>query len=780
MVLVSSFLSICAIAQSDLHAKLVDKNGAPVVGAKVDYRFYDNAEKDPKSRFKMFTAKTEPDGSFTFQSFQASTLPITVAVQFPNGNMRRATIKSDGETAVVDDKSFALTVKIVDAKRQPVSGALVSIDQMIITSPNGRGFMISPGNKPVPTNVSGIAKILDIAADTAVYYKVDAKGYPALTDQTQNLKADESITVSVLHPVTLAGVVTRNGQPVQGAQVNATTFVYHDNGFFGKGASAQTGADGRYELTAAPGMIDLTATKGNDLCCVPLKGIHTAEGNDLDGLNLALIPKVNLTGKILEKESRAPVKGALVRLGGQEITTGADGVFKFAVQPGDFQIQVPKIGDQTLEWTDQIDVNGAVDEAHNPPITIFVPKATMLPPLQKIHGTVKDGNGKPVAGADVWIFTGDHATTDDAGHYEFLKPLNPGQKLFAVSKTATCAAMATLMDKDQVDFVLNTPASVLTGKIVDDAGTPVANAKVAAMGARDNFVFPYGSATTDASGTYTIDGVFSGMPGYMLQVSCNGYGGNQANDLSVKVGETLKVNDLMIGRADATLHGKVLEPDGKPAKSIPVQCTTAHNLVATTDEKGEFAMTGVPRGNVFLYVPSTGDEFGSASAKGGQQDVVIKLEKSQRNAGQIEQDMGGQKAGEIKFGEWLNGTKVSPADLKGKIVVLDMWAIWCHPCVMAMPQVQALYNKYKGQNVVVLGVHMLGTPFDKAKAFVDKKGFTYPLFMDYDGAVDYTNFPAKGIPQIYVIAPDGTITCDTHDVSEAADAVEALVKKRSK
>src|SRR5882724_3142162 len=44
------------------------------------------------------------------------------------------------------------------------------------------------------------------------------------------------------------------------------------------------------------------------------------------------------------------------------------------------------------------------------------------------------------------------------------------------------------------------------------------------------------------------------------------------------------------------------------------------------------------------------------------------------------------------------------ADLKGKVVVIDVWATWCGPCIRSMPKVVALRNKYKGKPVEVIGL----------------------------------------------------------------------------
>lgn len=55
----------------------------------------------------------------------------------------------------------------------------------------------------------------------------------------------------------------------------------------------------------------------------------------------------------------------------------------------------------------------------------------------------------------------------------------------------------------------------------------------------------------------------------------------------------------------------------------------------------------------------------------------------------------------------LSGNPQTVADLKGKVVVLDFWATWCGPCIGSFPQVRDLAARYKGYDVVILGVTSL-------------------------------------------------------------------------
>ncbi len=75
----------------------------------------------------------------------------------------------------------------------------------------------------------------------------------------------------------------------------------------------------------------------------------------------------------------------------------------------------------------------------------------------------------------------------------------------------------------------------------------------------------------------------------------------------------------------------------------------------------------------------------------------------------------------------LNGKTISSADLSGKIIVVNIWALWCAPCVREMPELQQLYNKYrKDKDVVILTIDD-NDEIAKLKQFISGKKFDFPV-----------------------------------------------------
>jgi len=70
--------------------------------------------------------------------------------------------------------------------------------------------------------------------------------------------------------------------------------------------------------------------------------------------------------------------------------------------------------------------------------------------------------------------------------------------------------------------------------------------------------------------------------------------------------------------------------------------------------------------------------------------------------------------------ETLDGQKVSPADFKGRILIIDFWATWCQPCVDALPGLKATYEEQHAKGLEILGLS-LDEDKDRLAAFVEKE-----------------------------------------------------------
>ncbi len=106
----------------------------------------------------------------------------------------------------------------------------------------------------------------------------------------------------------------------------------------------------------------------------------------------------------------------------------------------------------------------------------------------------------------------------------------------------------------------------------------------------------------------------------------------------------------------------------------------------------------------------------------------------------------------------LAGKPVQLSDLRGSVVVINFWASWCDPCREEMPVLQAFYDQYDNQGLVVLGVNATYTD-SKADAisFIEELELTFPMLFDETGEVGDQLYKVVGLPTSYWIDQDGII-----------------------
>lgn len=110
----------------------------------------------------------------------------------------------------------------------------------------------------------------------------------------------------------------------------------------------------------------------------------------------------------------------------------------------------------------------------------------------------------------------------------------------------------------------------------------------------------------------------------------------------------------------------------------------------------------------------------------------------------------------------LAGDTASLADYRGQVVLLNVWATWCRPCVKEMPALQALYDKLSGDGFSVVAVSVdnlalsFGDPLEAVRGFVKEHGITFPILLDPEYRIEST-YQIAGLPMSYLLDREGTI-----------------------
>jgi len=127
--------------------------------------------------------------------------------------------------------------------------------------------------------------------------------------------------------------------------------------------------------------------------------------------------------------------------------------------------------------------------------------------------------------------------------------------------------------------------------------------------------------------------------------------------------------------------------------------------------------------------------------------------------------------------KWLNSPPLTREELKGKVVLVDFWTYSCINCLRSVPYVEAWAEKYKGDGLVVIGVHTPEFAFEKdpdnvAKSVADLK-ITYPVAIDSNYAI-WKAFHNEYWPAHYFIDANGSIRYHHFGEGKYAESEEVI------
>ena len=114
----------------------------------------------------------------------------------------------------------------------------------------------------------------------------------------------------------------------------------------------------------------------------------------------------------------------------------------------------------------------------------------------------------------------------------------------------------------------------------------------------------------------------------------------------------------------------------------------------------------------------------------------------------------GQKAPDAGMSE-VNGGAINLESFKGKVILLNFWATWCPPCIKEMPFLEATYEKYKAEGLVIVGVNYNENK-ETVLPFILGKGVTFPVVLDKDLRMTRI-YQVLSLPATFIIDRKGII-----------------------
>lgn len=146
--------------------------------------------------------------------------------------------------------------------------------------------------------------------------------------------------------------------------------------------------------------------------------------------------------------------------------------------------------------------------------------------------------------------------------------------------------------------------------------------------------------------------------------------------------------------------------------------------------------------------------------------------------GQFEADKtaAGEQAVELEPFIALDGRQVDLASLRGKVVLVDFWATWCKPCIISMPHLKEMYNKYHDKGLEVIGISLDNKGMEaQVKQVVEKQGLPWPQRFTGRGMDDPLAklYKISALPTIWLLDKDGKIV----EQNAHGERLEPLIRK---
>ncbi len=135
-----------------------------------------------------------------------------------------------------------------------------------------------------------------------------------------------------------------------------------------------------------------------------------------------------------------------------------------------------------------------------------------------------------------------------------------------------------------------------------------------------------------------------------------------------------------------------------------------------------------------------------------------------------------ETAPEVTVASWHNTAgELSLESLRGKVVLLDFWGVWCSPCVKSIPDLHELMDRYAEEGFVVIGVH---TPLksDQIEDFIRKKQVRFAIGVDTGETA--RSYAVTNFPTYFLVDRNGRLHPATDDLPDSERIEALLLEKR--
>jgi len=714
--------------QITCNGKIVDKEGRPVEGAQLSlYKLILSMELLSLDVELAQSTTTKDDGTFTFETLaeesnEKNQAIILVDKEGSTLGWANWYLERDLDVQIALGQSKLLVGRVVDGSGKPVGDAEVSISVMLMAGGNEPRYIagkISEQLFSCKTTADGAFKFERIPANATAEFIIEKPGRATVGTlrstegmQLQYQAGREDIEIKLPLEAKIEGIVveSRAGKPIPGIEILA--FQGEHQPFSGQ-EPVISGKDGTFIIDGlCPGKQIVRAVPGEDWVARPTE-VTVEAGKTVEGVKVELSKGGMVEVLVTELDDNIPISGANVTIRNTvskkqlREQTGQDGMVRKRLAPGEYQITQVYKQDFPSERRGEM---FTVEEGKTNRVIIE------LKGYPKVSGTVRDENGRPVAGARIKVCPlGLNETTSGLeGRYEVRRQTPdwaPGLVPFVVARhfERNLAGAVEFADDAKVVDVTMTAGITCVGKVVDPDGKPIENTKVyltfwssgtgSSMAHQEN--------TTNAEGYYEIKAV---PPHYRYSVnaSADGYGRDYLRISTEKAkNNRFEVEPISLAMANLSVSGIVVDMDDKPVENARIYCQDRGQPYrdTQTDQDGRFTLENLCAGKITIYAGkhTTTQLHGRIETEGGATDVKIVVSErpsSARYEPKRPPSLVGRPLPELKD----VGIDLPPAGTNGKKMLVCFFDMEQRPSRHCITQLAKQAGQLREKGVIIVAV----------------------------------------------------------------------------
>ena len=129
--------------------------------------------------------------------------------------------------------------------------------------------------------------------------------------------------------------------------------------------------------------------------------------------------------------------------------------------------------------------------------------------------------------------------------------------------------------------------------------------------------------------------------------------------------------------------------------------------------------------------------------------------------------------------EYDGRSEMKLSDLRGKTVLINIWASWCKPCEQEAHELESAWQYYKGDNkVVLIGIDYVDTP-DGANSYLKKFGISFANAQDLQSSISSILNRNMGVPETYFVDREGVLQYVQIGPFTSVDEIKSIIDSMS-